>query len=263
MINTSVDEAKKYILSRVSVEIRGQVLLGEYLIQAASRIIEISYKYRVKPSNFKFSANRSLESEVNEVISWLKIVIVNCIEACSAMAGVEDKEFILRRLHRIVADKTLRERTAIYSNRYKYELEAFVAAGLMFNLSEGKLLSEVSKSLKQPYSNPLIQKAITNKNMNATRLMTGGVKYGTGKYTSSANNLIRLERFSVADAWMWINFESMIRKGFKYYRIYRGSSYPCSLCDSLVGYHRIEEGLLIPAHGHCCCIQVPAFDFNI
>ena len=70
-----IEEAKAFILRRVEAEISMQKNLDEALMWAAREIATISYKYKIKASLFKFSANKQLKLEVDAVIARLREMI--------------------------------------------------------------------------------------------------------------------------------------------------------------------------------------------
>ena len=62
-----IQEAKDFIRQRLKAELSMQKHLDNLLLQAASEIVDISLKYKIKPSMFRFSANEKLEREVGIV----------------------------------------------------------------------------------------------------------------------------------------------------------------------------------------------------
>lgn len=76
--------------------------------------------------------------------------------------------------------------------------------------------------------------------------------YGTDTKRSPSKALSVLTTYAVTEGWMrwWgINGERKESKGFY---SYRGSNYPCSLCDSMTGYHPMSE-YMGAWHPHCRC----------
>ena len=59
-----IQEAKNYILRRVQAEQNILSRLDDYLLQAADKIIDISSRYNISPSLFRFSANKNLQEGV-------------------------------------------------------------------------------------------------------------------------------------------------------------------------------------------------------
>ena len=80
--------------------------------------------------------------------------------------------------------------------------------------------------------------------------------YGVGKYATSYNNLNRLVTDTIARSRqkLFINREN--KNGANAWYVQRGSSYPCSLCDSNVGIH-YNSFDLPPYHPNCVCMAIP------
>ena len=254
-----IQEAKAFVLRRVDAEISMQNHLDEALLWAAREIVAISYRYKVKPNLFRFSANAQMQREVDAVIAKLREMLYEYVETLSVAVEEEKKPVIVAHINEESYGSTLKERIHIYTNRYKYELEAFMAAGLLFAYSKDKLLSTVRANLSAPYNNNLFRNTVVRGGMVATRIKTNGISYGQGHSNSARNLLNTLSRTVIGDAWMYIYGENAKAMGATGFYSYRGSLYPCALCDSMVGYHKIEDyqGLW---HPNCRCFFV--FTYN-
>lgn len=260
-MNLTIKEASEFVIKRVSAELRCKNNAEALIIAAAKNIISIAYKYGINPTMFSFSTNPMMESEINQVISNLILSLEEETYTEAVKVDEKEKDSILARVSRTIYGYTFEQRTEKYANMLKSEIEVFVIAGMLYNISQSKLLSEFKGSLDNPYSNKYVVEAIKSspsasyiRNMYAT---------GKGIYNSATNNIFRLLRYTVSDAWMWYDFESMRKYGVTKYYVRRGSSYPCALCDSMVGVHDISEGEIVPIHPNCKCIQFPITDDKI
>ena len=93
----------------------------------------------------------------------------------------------------------------------------------------------------------------------ATYIQSKGVqKGGVGLQKNGSTNVTKMARVTLQMAWMRsyrMDFEESGAVGFY---VLRGSSYPCSLCDSKVGFHVIDEtDCFPPFHPNCCCYVIP------
>ena len=118
-----------------------------------------------------------------------------------------------------------------------------------------EIKDNIRSNLKSLYSDPYFKRAVEGGNSSATRIKTDGISYGVGKSNSAYNSLNTLARFVVGSAWMWFWGIEHKNKGFTGFYSYRGSSYPCSYCDSMVGYHPISD-YQNQWHIRCCCYFV-------
>ena len=70
-----IEEAKEYLRQRLDAELSMRTNLQIVMIEAAKQIIDISYRYKISPELFRFSANRQLQEEVDAIIlSLLEII---------------------------------------------------------------------------------------------------------------------------------------------------------------------------------------------
>lgn len=205
-----IQESKDYIKLRVRAEISMSDNLQKVLLQAANEIVDISLKYGIKPSLFRFSASKELNDEVNKVLDKLRDTIYDYTETLSVYDRENDRDAIVAFINREDHGKTLSERISIYSNRFKYELEAAIAAGLIAGIGGEKIKNNIKSNLESPYSDPYFKRAVEGGNSSATRIKTDGISYGVGKSNSAYNSLNTLTRFIVGSSWMWF-WEFIIR----------------------------------------------------
>lgn len=257
--DNEITEAKAFILKRVEAEISMQKHLDEALLWAAKEIIRISYKYKIKASLFRFSTNRQLKEEVDKVMAKLREMLYEYTESLSVAVDKSRKDDIIALINEETYSHTLNERINIYTNRYRYELEAFVAAGLAFGMGSTKLLNNIKSTLNVPYNNDLFRRAVVKGGMEATRIKTGGISYGKGHSNSSRNMLNNLLRNTVSFAWMYVYGAIAKDNGAIGFYSFRGSTYPCSHCDDMVGYHPIED-YKGQWHPNCRCFFVFAYN---
>lgn len=224
-------------------------LIGE----ATRKLINVSKKYKIAPKHFRFSNNPDLNSEVNAIIKRLRSELYDVIEEL-AIVKEEEKEKQLTFLNSLLFGKTLKERIDIYTNRYKYEVEAAIAAGLFLDNDVEHILRNITTHHKAPYTNPDIVQSFGH-GLSATRIKTEGISYGVGKSNSSFTSLEKLIRNTIASSWMYWLGEQALNKGAKGFFSYRGSSYPCAYCDSMTGYHPIDEYKYL-WHPNCRCYFV-------
>ena len=251
-----IKEAKDFIRKRLEAERIVVSYAQDEFLTAAKQILELSYKYKIRPELFRFSSNKSLEAEVNEVLSLLKQQIISSTDTL-ATYDEDRKEQTIPFVHRGTHGKTFDQRLDIYTNRYKYELESVIAAGLTLGISKDKILNSIRGNLKHPYSNPYFLQSAGKVSI-ATRLRTSGISYGVGKTNSAFTGVENLTRFAVAEAWMEnLKYAFGINGATGFYSM-RGSSYPCSLCDSMEGFHdSLNE--FPPYHLNCCCLFIPFY----
>lgn len=253
--NKEIEEAKAFILDRVNAEIYIQDKLDEALLWAAKEIANIAYIYKIKASLFRFSANKQLNREVEAVIAKLREMLYEYTEAVATKTDKENKYNLIPYINSKKYGKTVKEKINTYTNRYKYELEAFIAAGILWGYSINKLLANIQQDITAPYNNKLFKDSVKKGGMIATRIKSNGISYGQGHAISARNQLNILLRNTVASTWMYAYGQQAQENGATGFYSYRGSTYPCALCDDMVGYHSIEDyqGLW---HPNCRCFFI-------
>jgi hypothetical protein len=250
-----ISEAKDFLKRRLAAELSMNEHLKEELTDAAKEIVRISLKYNIPPRNFRFSSNKELLEEVGAVIKKLRETVYIHTEFLSCYARKEDREEVIGYINAETHGKTLKERISIYCNRYKFEVESAIASGLLLGKSGKEIENSISSNLNAPYNNPSFKEAVRQGVSSESRIAAGGISYGVGVSNSAFNSLNKLTRNTIADAWMWWQFMSHKRDGAVGYYQYRGSSFPCGLCDSEVGYHPIGADYGLP-HPYCKCFRV-------
>lgn len=246
-----IEEAKAFLRTRIEAEASAEKHIEDYLVEAAKKIVALSAKYHIPPRQFRFSTNENLRKEVDEVIRELKEQIIHATETLSVYDREEDRDLILAWLNGEKYGKTFKERLAEYANRYKFEIEAAIAAGLFLNKSDKDILSDIRTNLHAPYNNPDIR-ASFGKGLIARRILSKGISYGSGHSNSSYNLITSLSRNEIASAWMWWYGEQAAKGGATGFYSYRGSSYPCGTCDNMVGFHPIAD-YRYHWHPNCRC----------
>ena len=251
-----IRRAKEYLVLRLSAERLAVSSLDSALLSAARRIVAISRRYNIPPERFRFSADPNLQAEVREVLALLRDALYDRIETIDTFADKEDDEhpFVAPALTDTVHDKTFRQRLAEYTARWGHELEATIAAAGLAGVTDPKAIEAgVREYLDRPYDNPWIKEHMGEGD--AVRLESIP-HYGRGRPIASKAALALLLTTVVAQGWMqnW----ARLNAGKKGYYVYRGSSFPCEICDAQTGFlHDINDEEGKPQfHPNCCCYIV-------
>lgn len=249
-----INSAKDYLLLRLKAERMAVSSLDTALLSAARRIVEISRRYNIPPESFRFSADPNLQREVRAILSMLREVLYERIEELDTFEDEEDNNFVAPILTEEDHGKTFKQRLAEYVSRWGYELEATIAAAGLEGVKDTKAIeSSVKEYLEHPYDNPWIKAHMGEGN--AVRL-DNIPHYGKGKAIASRAAIALLLTTIVAKGWMqnW----ARLNGGKRYYFVFRGSSYPCEICDFQCSFpHDAKDTSgLPPYHAHCCCYVV-------
>lgn len=252
--DTQLREAQKFLEHRLKAELSMHDRLSEAMVWAAGQIVDIAVRYRIRPSHFRFSANSSLKKEVDRVLAELRERIYSEVESLSVAGDEENEKTVIAFINTETHGKTLAERINIYVNRYRFELEAAIAAGLLASLSADGIKKNIRSFMTAPYNNPYIKRA--KGKASATRVQTQGVSYGAGRSNSAFNALDTLTRHTVGSAWMDGYGRKAVREGAVGFYSLRGSTYPCSTCAAYAGLFQPISQFIGAYHLNCKCIFI-------
>ena len=249
----TVKEAKEYVKSRLSAEQSMSSNLEAALEKAVRLIVAISIEYGVPPSRFKFSYNAKMKREIEAVIDELKETIEDYIFTL-AVAGDGDDDEILAYIKGEIYGDTLDNRLDGYLDRFKDENEAAIAAGLLLGESEDDIADSIISSKDSPYQNPMILKTGSE----VTGRLGTKTSFGKGQRKGSWGAIDTLSTSTIAVGWMHGFYTAKLKANAIGFLVYRGSSYPCDICDSNTGFHSSTLDLP-PYHPHCVCYAVPVY----
>lgn len=242
-----LDVAKQYLTERLKAENSMASNLRKVMDWAAARIVQIAYNYNTPLNFFSFSYNQKMKAEIDEVIVELVDHVEDYIDTLATYHHEDDNDEILAFIHRENHNKTLNERLRDYADKYKNELEIGLIAAMYLKKSSVEALTAIKDNMQQPFKNSLVVQAIK-----AGRQIDIP-NYGRGRTNSMLTALTNLSRFAVAEGWMhglWIEANANDAVGFV---TFRGSTYPCDMCDDYAGWIHPMDDPMPPIHSHCVC----------
>lgn len=224
--------------------------LRKVLDWAATRIVQIAYSYNIPPENFSFSYNRKMKAEIDEVIAELVDDIEDYVDTLAACTQEDDRNEIIAFIHRENHGKNFNDRLCDYVDKFKNELEIGIIAAMYLKKKSDEALTAIKDNMRQPFKNPLIIQAIKSGKQ------IGIPNYGRGRTNSMLTALTNLSRFAVAEGWMHALWIEAMRGHAVGFVTFRGSTYPCSMCDDYSGWIHPMDDPMPPLHGHCVCGMV-------
>lgn len=264
-MNSQEHKAKQALKQRLEIERRTQAQVIKLIYDAFRKLLALGYGEDVKAQFFRFSDLKAKNSEqLRKILTDLRLrLYMTATHAVELSAKVVDEEYGLAKafiasevLDKEQFGKTSKERISIYTNRFKYEAEMWIAAGLSLKLEEKSLLNEFRSYMTKPYANPVFREA-SKMPSSAVRLERGKPRFGIGQYTGAVNSLTRLETALVGQAYKDAQLNAWSgRSDIIGYIVGRGSSYPCQICDDMRGFHTSTLDLP-PFHANCKCWCYP------
>ena len=252
-----ISQAKAYLRERLSAEISFQNNLEALIEEYAYKLVDIAYNANVPPNMFTFDYNGTIKKAVDDLISEMKQLIISITETLAVATHKDNKDKILAHIGRDISGDNFYGRLDNHTDTYRKEIEGLVAAGLLIGASKAKMKASMKQYVHTPYLNPIFKDAAKLNQGKAEVLASKGLHLGVGISNSAFNSINTLGRYTIGDAWMYDWYDDWNTKGAIGYEIRRGSSYPCSICDSNVGFH--TDGNLPPYHPRCVCIAIPIF----
>ena len=266
-----VRSAKNYILRREKVANALTLLVDALLEDAAAEITRICYRYEVNPTTFTISSsyNEKMMEEIARVMDKLEEDILDLISDYSTLCTT-DKEKKNMLLLWVLAlgrnNQGLRQSLEQRLRMFLGDLEAMIAAAKTANFKTSMAMTIIKGNIHTAYQMPGMQAAFANASLyQAEYIRSHGVKHGNrGSSNSEANNIIRFAKTTLQMAWMHSLWQKYVDDGADGYYVLRGSTYPCDLCDSKVGFHQIDDtDSFPPLHANCCCVAVPVNEKEI
>ena len=266
--NEQIRSSKNYVLRREKAASALATLVDALLEDAAGEITRICYRYGVNPTTFTISRayNVKMMEEVAKVMDKLEEDILALISDYSTIC-TEDKEKKNLLLLWVLAlgrnNQGLRQSLEQRLRVFLKDIEAMIAVAKTAKFDISKALILIKGNLHTVYQMPGMTAAFQNASLyKAEFIRSRGVKAGNrGSSNSEANNILRFAKMTLQMAWMKYRRDQYEEDGAAGFYVLRGSSYPCDLCDSKVGFHQIDDvETFPPQHAHCVCFAIPVFE---
>lgn len=251
-----LNRSLEFIEERLSLQRESTSLLKDAIYKAVLAIILLSRKYKIEPKKFKFSLNKTLNKEVDVIISNLIDEVLGNIRELATYGTINDEDeynLALLWVNTRTNESTITKRITTYTHRLKNEIEVAVAASLLLNKTPQETANIVKTNLHAPFGSILIK---TAKEEDLNSYATLVTSYGIGRYSSSFNNINRASIDTIARSRQQLFYLREELNGADSWYVIRGSSYPCSLCDANVGIHKSSFDLP-PYHPNCVCMAIP------
>ena len=263
-----IRSAKQFVLQREEMALLLSDRVNEILSDAAERIVVICYKYGVDPKKLYFGSgfNEQMMNEISAVMDELEEETIDLIYEYSTRV-TNDRDSINALLLWMATlgrgNRNLRDTLDTYLYKTMKDWEAAIASMMYMGVKQTDAITKIKTYLHNIYDMPEVRTAIRNKQrFTATYIRLGGVQPGAvGISNNGSTNVVNMSKITLQMAWMrqkGIEFEE--RGAVGYYQ-FRGSSYPCTICDNEVGFHESLEELYTKPypHPHCCCYRIPIF----
>lgn len=270
-----VVEAQQYARDRVSY---GNVLnseVDEILKDLAESIAKICMAYNIKAKDFKYLANKEMQSKVFSLMDDAEDEILSLIETYSTIkTEAKDKTaFVLWLASLGRNNRTLRDTLHGYLFRFLYDVEALVAAYKLKieggTTTQSAAIGTIPSRIHSVYVDDAVQASFSLTGMQARYVRTHGVISDgqRGVPRLGADAVLNMGKLTLQMAWWRNQTKKFVKDGVAGYLQLRGSNYQCGVCDSEVGFHPFsgneEQIMQIPlVHYNCMCYRIPIYLLN-
>lgn len=263
-----IDAAKRFVLQREEYARLLQSRIDEILSEAVERVLIICYRYDVDPKDIYFSSafNEKMMDEIANIMNEADEEILDLIFEYSTRV-TNDKDRISALLLWMATlgrgNRNLQDTLDGYLYKTMKDWESAIAALRFANVPMADAVTKIKTHLHTIYTMPEVLAAFRKSSeFTATYIRNKGIQMGgVGLSNNGSTNVTNMARITLQMVWMRSQRMDYEDEGAEGYYVLRGSNYPCELCNSKVGFHKISDTENFPPyHGHCCCFVVPIFN---
>lgn len=254
-----LQSAKTYASRRTQAERDVRTRIDRILESAATDIVKDAQGITLVSSEsmFRQMVYVRAKNTVDAAESAINYYIREYAKASITILGDKDTGATGRLLNSELFGKTFEERSHTYMQYFLNDVVKLIIAGRRLKMKQSAIESTVKSQFKDPYTNGIIDQA----NRKGANILVPA--YGRGIYHSAYGNIVRNAQGTISIAWGREAKNYAKRNGAIGFRVYRGSSYPCPLCDDEVakGVHPMTDQT-VPFHSRCCCIIEYVYENN-
>lgn len=240
-------KSSEYALNRTKAQIACESRIQKRLFKVAREIVSLASKYRrgatLTNENGFIAASQRIALGVADGIET--DIAVCAKTACSILdiSTESTEDFLVSK----VFGKTSMERTASYLKNFAEDMVRMCKAGVLMKYTDSQIMSAIRTGYKDPYTTSVITKA-RKKDVNIAT-----PSYGKGVFHAAYQNIIRNAQQMVAVAWGRAEQQYGKKTGAIGFRVHRGSSFPCAVCDDETAYIHKFGDPFPPFHPRCVC----------
>lgn len=244
--NTGAD----YTIRRAQAERNVKSHITSILKSVATRIASFgqTVRYVSSKSLYRNILTSYASSALNDAEDEIREYTIEYAKASIQVLGDKDTGATTRLINGELFGKTFLDRLSNYTNRFAEDIANIMFACQVLGKTQQQTQNAVVDYMTDPYGSDLIIKA----NAKGAGIQTPS--YGKGIYHSAYKNIVRNSQGTIAIAWGRELRNYAKRNSAIGFRVHRGSSYPCAICDDEVadGIHPITDDMP-PFHLNCVC----------
>lgn len=227
---------------------------------AVNRIVALAMLHQVKGKDFRFGTDKKVALEIASMRDDITKIIVKRSAVAKDISNRLNKRLDIEStdwddkawIDSIRFGQSYAQRLNTYSNRIKFELEAFIAVGMVKGISNNEIATWFMTNIESPHTNKDILDAFGYAAVRAS----GILKPGLGGITSAYKSIVRLNDDMMMSSYAMSNNTSWgVAKLYKYV-VTANDSLVCASCQANVGFTFPAGDFLTPVHNRCRCREV-------
>lgn len=255
---STLTDAQRFAARRAQAERNAKSHIDAILSEAAEDIAKEARGITLVSSEAMFRQMVAVRAKdvIDDAEDEINRYIREYSKASITVLGDKDTGATGRLLNSELFGKTFMERSRTYMRYFLNDVVKMIVAGRMLKMKDADIENTVKSQYKDPYTNGVIGQA----NRKGANIQTPS--YGRGTYHSAYGNIVRSAQGTIAVAWGREDRNYHRRDGATGYRVLRGSSYPCPICDGATGrtYDISDYEHMPPLHVNCVCYAAYIYD---
>jgi len=221
-------------------------------------VIRLAEAYRHLGGKFSFDADADLEKQAKELLVKLSDLLLEDARDWAEKTAEDDDDGIAIAWGLRDRDGlTELERIDRHNSFLYYSVQAWIALGFANGLSEASILGNIL-AFPDPRKSSLSKKSVIDYSY------LSDPEWGSGFIRDSIKGNTVIIQDIINSTYQRGVLERYGRNPkIIGYKVHRGSTYQCGLCDEMcVGIHPLDE-IVLPAHPRCCCWTTPVYEKDI
>lgn len=256
----TIDEVTQYLIG-----IQGRVT--SEVLDAIREILNLSREYSFLGQRFTFDASADLSEQVNLILIEMSDALLDEMNARTLKTVEEhdDDNDIIMYINREQYGMDAVTRMDKHASALRFALEGYLAVSFANKLSNADIIGDAIRFLSNPYGWQPMQEAFAHPEGWASEIIqTRGFHVGRGNDTDTIKAITLMIQYEVLEGYHRSQLLDFGRDpDIIGYRVVRGSTYDCEVCDELcIGIHPLDVQVL-PAHPRCRCSMIPVKSTDI
>jgi len=247
-------------VTNILTGIKGRVT--SEVLETIRKILVLCQEYSFLGERFSFNANADLSDEVNRLLIQLSDAMLEEADTrtLKTIDNHDDDDTVLAWIHRERNGQTNEERMDRHASALRFLLEGYLAVSFANKLNNADILGDALHFLSNPYGWEPMKDAFAHpERWNAEIIQSRGFHVGRGNDTNPINAMANMIQYEVLDGY---NRGLLLDFGrdpdIVAYRVERGSSFDCEVCDEAVANSPYPLDVqIVPLHSRCRCKMIP------